>query len=102
MFSKYEDLAAAVASNAMTADDANVVAANRDRAAADMEGDFERVARYENGVRRAYGNGSRLNTKGWGFKTLGARNRGKAALPVSGTGYGNYRRERLHGRREHV
>ncbi len=89
---------AVVVEGSISLADAKIIAANRERAAAEMEGDFERVYRTESRVRVSCGNGSRLNLKGYGHRTIGAKTHGKVALPVRGSGYGNPKAERLHRR----
>lgn len=92
-YAKHADLVEAVNAGTLTAFNASHIAFNRKLAAEEMEGDFERVYRTERRV-----GSNRLNVKGFGHKTLGAKNHGKAAMPVRGSGYGNARCERLYRR----
>ena len=70
------------------------IAARRAQLEAEFEGEFDRWAATESRVRRSVG--TNMFTKGRGHRTIGAKAHGKSSRPVSGTGYGNYRNERLH------
>jgi hypothetical protein len=93
LFAEYADLRIDVASGALSADDANEIAAKRQRLEIGMDEEEHRVASYERSARREVGNN--IATKGRGHKTLGARNHGKAMVGLSGAGYGRYSSERL-------
>jgi hypothetical protein len=93
MFQNYQDLAADVASGALTVADADDIAQKRQRLECGMDEEEHRLSSYERTARREVGNN--VATKGRGHKTLGARNHGKAMVGLSGAGYGRYSSERL-------
>jgi hypothetical protein len=85
----------AVINGYLSLDDAREIATKRALLEGAFEADLDACDATEQRVRRTCGS-QQLNCKGLGARTLGAKAHGKAALPASGAGYGNYRRERLH------
>src|SRR4051812_40305793 len=93
MFQNYQDLAADVASGALSVADADDIAQKRQTLECGMEAEEYRIASNERRVRRQIG--TNAATKGLGHRTLGAKTHGKAMIGLSGAGYGRYSSERL-------
>ena len=93
LFAEYADLRIDVASNVLSADDANDIAQKRLKLECGMDEEEHRIASYERTARREVG--SNVATKGLGHRTLGAKTHGKAMVGLSGAGYGRYSSERL-------
>ena len=96
-FMSHDDLIADVASNRLTAADANAIADKRTKLEWGMDAEEYRVSRFERASRKATAGGN-VHTKGMGHRSLGAKSHGKATVCVSGSGYGRYDAERLHSR----
>jgi hypothetical protein len=92
-FNQFDDLRLDVAIGRLTPTDANAIA--NKRALADFRDaeDAQRVSEIAARVRARFG--GNVATKGKGYKTVGARNHGKAAVQVRGAGLGRYGAERL-------
>jgi len=59
-----------------------------------MEAECDHLVSTQTRVRRECGS-PLLNSKGFGHRTIGAKQHGKVAMPVRGSGYGRYDAERL-------